>query len=301
MADPEARMIDAFISYDRRSSAALVARIVDGLRERGFTTWIDVESLTAGEAWPDAIQRALEESRFIIAVVSQGTERSEWIRREWNAGLQSESGSPRLLPLWIGDVEPPPELQQVPGLRIRPNEAESVEAAIESLARRMREPGVRRPRKSEEDVAVVRARSFSLPALDERGYLPEGVYSAPADEILQRFGQFSESRKALSGQLVALLKRAERMGARSLVLGGSFISDTPNPRDLDVVFVLPMAGPVERIEKEASAILSYVASGKSTFVATEGESLDTWINFLSSRFLGPPRGVVQIPLQEGDA
>lgn len=288
---------DAFISYDR-SNATLARKIAAALQQRGFRTWIDEQQLAAGGRWRESIQQGLNESRFIVAIIAPGTTESMRIRHEWGAGLREDSGSPQLLPLWLGDVEPPPELRHLHGLRISPDDVHSLDAAVEVLARRLADARSRMPA-AEQKTEAIRAASASIPALEDHGYLPQGVYTAPATEVLERFGRFTFQRESLSADLVALLERARRMGAESIVLGGSFVSDAPNPEDLDVVLVLPSGATPATFETDAAVILSYVSSGKSTFVATEGDSLDTWISFLSNSHLGVPRGLIRIPIDRG--
>jgi hypothetical protein len=298
MAHSIAARFDAFVSYDRRADTLLAQKITAALEQRGFRLWIDSQQLTVGEPFGQAIQDALDESRFVIAIVSRSTSDSTWIRREWKAALRLHDAPPHLVPIWVGDVTPPDELQGVPGLRVSPEDPLSVEAAVEALARRLRDAQPKAPME-EPGVEELRAASPSIPALDKWGFLPEGVHIAPAAEVIERFGRFTPRRESLGADLGALLRRAKRMGAESMVIGGSFVSDAPTPGDLDVVFVLESNPSMPTVASDAEAILAYVASGKSTFVATEGQSLETWLSFLSNAHLGSPRGVIRIPLGRG--
>ena len=90
------------------------------------------------------------------------------------------------------------------------------------------------------------------------------------------------------------------MGAESLVLGGSFVSSDPEPRDLDVLIVIHDPSSNKITKNDIDIIQSYVASDKSTFIASDKESVKRWINFLENRFLSEPRGVVQVNLSGGD-
>jgi hypothetical protein len=82
----------------------------------------------------------------------------------------------------------------------------------------------------------------SLPALLPNGFLPPGVHAAPLPEIIDRFGTVTPRRQVLAQRLEALLREARATGKlQRAFLWGSFISDAPFPRDLDI-FLLMQAG-----------------------------------------------------------
>ena len=81
----------------------------------------------------------------------------------------------------------------------------------------------------------------SIPAFDERGFLPEGFHTAPWAEVAARFGQTEHRRKLLDGlqQACLLLHRA---GVEVLYLNGSFITAKLNPNDYDVCWDMEATG-----------------------------------------------------------
>lgn len=59
-----------FLSYGRHDAAEMASRLRPALGERGFDVWQDTESLRAGADWQAAIERALEESAAVVALLS---------------------------------------------------------------------------------------------------------------------------------------------------------------------------------------------------------------------------------------
>jgi hypothetical protein len=80
-----------------------------------------------------------------------------------------------------------------------------------------------------------------IPDLNERGFLPEGVYDCTMDEIKKRFGKFqtTDRRIRLLEKLEQFIGEAKRIGMISaIVVNGSFISSKPEPNDIDLIVVL---------------------------------------------------------------
>ena len=83
-----------------------------------------------------------------------------------------------------------------------------------------------------------------IPALDQHGLLPAGVHDCAPDEIKTAFGSFqtTDQRPKLFQKLSALIAevRVARF-ARCLLIDGSFVTVKPEPNDIDLVLVLPLA------------------------------------------------------------
>jgi hypothetical protein len=58
-----------FISYAREDTAS-AQRLYRELQKAGLDPWLDKEELRAGERWQIAIRRAIQDSRFFIALLS---------------------------------------------------------------------------------------------------------------------------------------------------------------------------------------------------------------------------------------
>ncbi len=81
-----------------------------------------------------------------------------------------------------------------------------------------------------------------IPPLNDVGLLSEGVHDCTLDEIGARFGRFvvSERRVRLFAQLRELIEEEQRAGITvALIVDGSFVTDKPEPGDIDLVIVLP--------------------------------------------------------------
>jgi hypothetical protein len=79
-----------------------------------------------------------------------------------------------------------------------------------------------------------------IPELNDDGYLPAGVHRATLEEVAARFARETELRRVQMESLAWLVDLARRAGASRLVVNGSFVTDRPEPNDVDCVL---LAGP----------------------------------------------------------
>ena len=79
---------------------------------------------------------------------------------------------------------------------------------------------------------------MSLPALNEWGSLPPGIYDASLDELTERFGGSSHRQQLLLGLGQYLAELGRWTLAQAVLVDGSFVTDEPEPNDIDVVLVL---------------------------------------------------------------
>jgi hypothetical protein len=84
-----------------------------------------------------------------------------------------------------------------------------------------------------------------IPELDDNGYLPPGIHPASLDEIAARFGQETEIRRVQMESLRWLADVAKRAGVKRLVLDGRFVTDWPEPNDVDCVLLLDLDFPAD--------------------------------------------------------
>ena len=73
------------------------------------------------------------------------------------------------------------------------------------------------------------------PNLKKSGLLPAGVHLATWDELVERFG-FNEHRLKLLEGLKKGLKALHKHNCYDIYIGGSFVTDKPEPGDVDVCF-----------------------------------------------------------------
>lgn len=80
-----------------------------------------------------------------------------------------------------------------------------------------------------------------IPDFTTEGLLPVGIHRATREEFQQRFAIFNHSdmRLRIYDKLDRLLDEAGRSGiVKRVLVGGSFITEKPEPNDFDVVLVL---------------------------------------------------------------
>ena len=111
MAHTTRRPESFFISY-ARSDQTIAARLAADLRRCGQTVWRDEESIRLGESIRAAIERGIEDSRFLIHLVSDASSQSKWCERELDMALSKEGDSRTVvLPVVLGESAVPPLLR----------------------------------------------------------------------------------------------------------------------------------------------------------------------------------------------
>jgi len=68
--------------------------------------------------------------------------------------------------------------------------------------------------------------------------LPEGLHQAEIREIEERFGGPAEIRRTQMESLHWLLDAVKRSGVERFVINGSFVTDSPEPNDVDCVLLI---------------------------------------------------------------
>jgi hypothetical protein len=94
-------MADIFISY-KKEDAGRVIRLVEGLRDEGFSVWWDL-GIQAGSEWDRTIRQELDAARLVIAIWSEASVHAPWVKEEANVGKTRGV----LLPVKIDEVDPP--------------------------------------------------------------------------------------------------------------------------------------------------------------------------------------------------
>ena len=90
--------------------------------------------------------------------------------------------------------------------------------------------------------AVCSQHFVAIPDLTPAGLLPTGIHPATLQDVEIAFGYGTDTRTRLYERLHAFLElaRSFRMFT-SVVIDGSFVTDKPDPSDIDVVLILPAA------------------------------------------------------------
>lgn len=144
-----------------------------------------------------------------------------------------------------------------------------------------------------------------LPPYDRQGYLPEGLHLAALAEIRERCGRGSPQRRRLFGEFEWLVGRARAIGARRLVLDGSFVTDKEKrygkpPTDLDCALLLPVdyLSLEQRRDSDFEALMdafSGVAGRPIDLFLEDSEAgLDAWVAFFALTPGGRRKGNVEV-------
>jgi uncharacterized protein DUF6932 len=80
---------------------------------------------------------------------------------------------------------------------------------------------------------------MALPAFNSQGDLPEGVYRAPLEEVVQRFGGGTTMRQTATASLLRIYHAAQGTGKlERFIILGSYITAKTEPNDVDIVLVM---------------------------------------------------------------
>lgn len=125
-----------------------------------------------------------------------------------------------------------------------------------------------------------------IPALQENGLLPPGLYIASLDEIWERFGCISERRRILFERLRIFVELARHVEALRMFVGGSYITAKTNPGDVDVVIWIGDKF-LELLEQEDERALNLelmflTREPKEAFAVFDEEGWNAWLDFFSS-------------------
>jgi hypothetical protein len=143
-----------------------------------------------------------------------------------------------------------------------------------------------------------------LPNLTDVGELPPGVHIADWQEFESRFGGSSPRRLWLLSRLRTLLDLAGASGElRRLFVWGSFVTEKPAPRDLDVLLIMSEDFEVDRLATSAQAVFDSTRA-KLLFEsdvfwarASIGEEvLDLWLDTYQTSRSFRKRGIVELVL-----
>lgn len=131
-------MHDAFIIYSRPDREA-VARLVNQLKKHRLRVWFDVEQLEPGDSIVSKIEAGLENSRWLVIIISRNGKGSNWWRAEYSAAIhrQIRRNEQQIIPVLLDEVEE----DDIPFLLtdrhyINLNEPEGLQRLVERLKRR---------------------------------------------------------------------------------------------------------------------------------------------------------------------
>ena len=141
-----------------------------------------------------------------------------------------------------------------------------------------------------------------IPPLRPDGYLPDGLHVASEAEVTFRFGSSSPRRRRLVLRLRRWVDLARRVGATRLLIDGSFVTDEPEPRDVDAAVLLPLdfqrqveQGIEPALELEQMLLTRHPAE---IFGAEDDADWSEWVQFFTRTRHpdGRRKGLVEVEL-----
>ena len=121
-----------FLSYSRRSRkhAEMLAKELQALN---ISVWVASKEIREGDSVEELIFKAIKDARLVAFLVDQHSPdvSSSWVQREYVAALEhswSDEGK-ILIPVLVGDAEPPSFLRHASALRVRGRQLDWLRAA----------------------------------------------------------------------------------------------------------------------------------------------------------------------------
>ena len=131
---------DVFISYSNKDKS-IARKLAEALKTKGISAWTDTQ-ITAGKDWSSQIEKALQQSKIFLLLLSPDFLTSQWTNFELGVALgkAATSSDTHIIPLTIRGVnkkslpKPLRDLQVIDAKDISSSQAaEKVVEALESL------------------------------------------------------------------------------------------------------------------------------------------------------------------------
>lgn len=139
--------------------------------------------------------------------------------------------------------------------------------------------------------------SNQIPAFTSKGHLPSGIHLCSGQEFINRFCT-GDIRQDFSKVIIDILDFAATRNAQYVFVGGSFVTNKSDPRDLDVVMVLRER---EHIPKKPERLL---IEGRRTDIMfcseDEPKIMNAFVHLLANGRYGEELGVIQINVDGSD-
>ena len=145
------------------------------------------------------------------------------------------------------------------------------------------------------------ARRKEIPPFRSDGYLPKGLHSCSEAETVFRLGA-GRQRRRLVMRLHRWIELARRVGAKRLLVDGSFVTNKVEPEDIDAVVLLPLDFPKQVETGDESALelneMLLTRRPEELFAAEDEQDWQTWLDFfsLTREADGRHKGLLEIRL-----
>ena len=140
------------------------------------------------------------------------------------------------------------------------------------------------------------------PKFNINGDLPRGIHKASLSDVIEHFGKGNFQRAILAQRLDRIYDIAVETGQMArFIIFGSFVTDKPNPQDLDIFLLMEDTFDIRQVAGEAQIIFNHMAAqnyeGASIFwlrrmAALDGE--DAAIEHWQIKRDGKKRGIVEV-------
>ena len=140
------------------------------------------------------------------------------------------------------------------------------------------------------------------PKFNKNGDLPRGIHKASLSDVIEHFGKGNFQRAILAQRLDRIYNIAVETGQTArFIIFGSFVTDKPNPQDLDIFLLMEDTFDIRQVAGEARIIFNHMAAqnyeGASIFwlrrmAALDGE--DAAIEHWQIKRDGKKRGIVEV-------
>ena len=141
-----------------------------------------------------------------------------------------------------------------------------------------------------------------IPPFRPDGYLPEGVHGCSESDVIVRFGASNRRRRRLALRLHQWIELGRQVGAKRLLVDGSFVTAKEEPQDVDTVILLPQNF-TQQLEQEHPPALELeemllTRRPEEIFAAEDEADWEDWVAFfsLTREPEGRRKGLVEIPV-----
>ena len=146
------------------------------------------------------------------------------------------------------------------------------------------------------------ALEMPLPAFNELGDLPIGVYRATLAEVIAHFGHGTAQRVTITARLERIYALARRTGSvQRFIIFGSYVTAEPNPRDVGIFLVMRGGFQPRQAPPEAQLLFRHGTAqselGASIFwvnAETSFADMEDLITGWQTRRDLPRRGIVEV-------
>lgn len=144
---------------------------------------------------------------------------------------------------------------------------------------------------------------MTLPAFNDEGDLPEGIYRARLGEVLTRFSTGTTQRQDVAARLRRIYNLVEATGKLArMIIFGSFITTRPEPNDVDIVLIMQDDFNLSLCDEETGKLFDHSEAqanfGASIFWIRPSmlilESIEQFTEHWQIKRDGTRRGIVEV-------